>query len=54
MPAMAGVNTIRTKKMRAIEYTPFVMLALAENCSKTRSRRAKMLVESAVRALAFS
>jgi hypothetical protein len=49
MPAIAGVITIKMKKMTAIEYTPFVKPALAEKRSKTRRKRAKTLVDSAAR-----
>jgi hypothetical protein len=47
MPAIAGVITIKMKKMTAIEYTPFVTLALAEKRSKMRRNRAVTPVELA-------
>ncbi|MGA8857533.1 MAG: hypothetical protein WB643_10255 [Candidatus Bathyarchaeia archaeon] len=47
MPAIAGVITIKMKKITAIEYTPFVTAALAEKRSKMRRNRAGTRVELA-------
>ncbi|MGA2973601.1 MAG: hypothetical protein ABSE39_13400 [Candidatus Bathyarchaeia archaeon] len=48
MPAIAGVITIKMKKMTAIEYTPFVTPALDEKRSKKRRNREGTPVELAV------
>lgn len=51
MPAIAGVMTIKMKKMTAMEYTPFVIPVLAEKRSSRSRNRAEILVELAASGL---